>query len=75
MNHLERNKDAGGSVEVITEPLQSTALFKLVQNATQSQASKNSATIVYNRIKNINLRTITHQNLQMPCCLYFDWKL
>ena len=40
MDHLERNKDAGGSVEVTTEPLQSTALPKLVQNATQSQASK-----------------------------------
>ena len=40
MDHLERNKDAGGSVEVTTELLQSTALPKLVQNATQSQALK-----------------------------------
>ena len=40
IDHLERNKDAGGSVEVTAEPLQSTALPKLVQNATQSQASK-----------------------------------
>ena len=38
MDDLEGNKDAGGSVEVATEPPQSTALPKLVQNATQSQA-------------------------------------
>ena len=69
MDRLERNKDAGGSVKVTTEPLQSTALPKLVKNATQSQASKNNATIVYSKIKNIILKTITHQNLHIHCCL------
>ena len=75
MDHLERNEDASDSVEITTEPPESAALPKLVQNATQSQASKNNATIINNKIKNIILITITHQNLQIHCCSYFDWKL
>ena len=59
MDHLGKNKDAGGSVEVTIEALQSTALSKLVQNATQSQASKkNNATIVYNKIKTLSLEQL-----------------
>ena len=33
MDHLQRKKDADGTVEVTIEPPQSTALSKLLQNA------------------------------------------
>ena len=45
MDHLERNKDAGGSVEVKLEPPQSTALPKLLQNAGQPLTSKRTSDI------------------------------